>query len=122
MGEITAIEKECKDRFGRFEEKMRILFLNEIVRVLSTRMQIESIAEVEKGYKIRPGKNVRIEPMAIINILEKDPLCRISGHNNEMLEVLFRKNDTQSEESRIMRLKDVLLELYHGSNSRQKAK
>ncbi len=110
--ELDAIASECQDRFGAPPTMMEILFLNEQIRVYSTQMRIESIQEQKEGFTIKPGKNVKIEPFAIIRLLEKQKGSKLLGKNNELLFIPFSQKDTDKQK-RISLLKNVLQDLYH---------
>lgn len=115
LGELEETIRECEDRFGKPNPIMHILFTNEQIRVLSTLMKIESIVESKDGFQIKPGKNVRIDPLAIIKLLEKNSGASLKGKNNELLQIPFPKGPLE-EQKRINLLKNVLQDLYNFSN------
>lgn len=118
--EIQEVIKECHDRFGTPDTPMRILFSNELIRVLAMRLQLENIAEFDKGFRVRPGEKVRIEPIAIIELLKKDKYCRLSGKKQEILEILYTKKQVITEETKLERLKDVLQFLLNFASTAKK--
>lgn len=115
MEELRQVTSECRDRFGPPRDGMLTMLLHSEIRVLATQMRLEAINETDKSFHIRPGEKVTISPMAVLQLLQKDPACRLGGAGNEILEVSLNKSIDQGE--RLKKLKNVLQDLHNFSIS-----
>jgi transcription-repair coupling factor (superfamily II helicase) len=106
--DLTALQEELVDRFGDLPVQARALLDSHRLRLVCKPLGISKVDVTAEQIVLQFSPETPIEPIRIINLLQKDRSCRLAGQDKLILK---RQSTTLAE--RVTAVRDLVQRLAH---------
>ena len=91
--ELDTLQEELIDRFGLLPEQGEALLACHRLRIAAKPLGISKIDASDSAVQLQFSQNTELDPMKLINLLQRDRRCRMNGPDKLRVTVQF--NDMQ---------------------------
>jgi transcription-repair coupling factor (superfamily II helicase) len=106
--ELTALQEELVDRFGDLPPQARALLESHRLRLLCKPLGISKVDTTSEQIAVQFVAEPPIDPIRIINLIQKDRHCRLAGQDR-----LILKRHCPTLADRVAAVKDLVHQLSH---------